>query len=228
MSADRPPSGPSDLGPARSRWNDRYRQRGAGPGAPPPALVRLYQHLAGTGDGGDHHGGGLAVELAGGDGSGVLWLAEHGCTPVLVEVSDVAIGLAEQEAPARGVNLFTVQRDLETETLGSVLERVADVVQNRVATVSCVHYLNRTLLASVAAGLPPGAAFMASIATVANQERHERPSARFLLDRGELVDLVMNGDKPDRAIPLTVIHSSEGWTAEGTHEAELVVMRQRT
>jgi len=49
--------------------------------------------------------------------------------------------------------------------------------------------------------------------TTTNLERHERPSSRFLLDPGELPDLV-----PD----LEVVEFTEAWRSNNAHEAWLV------
>ncbi|MEM9656041.1 MAG: class I SAM-dependent methyltransferase [Actinomycetota bacterium] len=173
----------------------------------------------------------MAIDLAGGDGAGALWLALLGFSPVLVEVSDVALLLAEQAANERGVDLVTSRVDLTDETIASVVHRIGGdpgteaVAAQPVALIGCFHYLNRRLLASVAAGLPAGAMFLASIATMTNLERNERPSARFLLQPGELRSLVVDGVESAPETGLDVIHDAEGWTPEGTHEATIIVSR---
>ena len=159
----------------------------------------------------------------------MLWLATQGLTPALIEVSDVALGLAKDRAAAAGLDLTTALINLEGLTVGSALDAVLAgwPDDEPVAVVSCFHYLNRALLSSVAAGLPPGSTFMASIATVANLERHSKPSARFLLEPGELKDLVIPMGHSDHPGQLALVHHFEGWNAEGTHEAEIIVRRPR-
>jgi hypothetical protein len=173
---------------------------------------------------------GMAVDLAGGDGGAALELAGRGNQAALVEVSDVAIERAEAAAgrrPGSAAGRFTgVNFDLADRTLGHALAAVAAAGAGpdskssaAVTVVTCFHYLNRTILRSVAADLPPGAVFAAAIATTTNLERHPRPSARFLLDPGELRELVIGRSD------LEVVHWAEGWVRTGHHEAELVVGR---
>lgn len=255
--------GPSD---ARSRWNERYRTRSEERDVvtPPSAASRLFRAVevpdraVGMPDRAvdmpdraigmpDRAVGmpdrGLAVDLAGGDGSTALWFAEQGFQPVLVEVSDVAINLATARATATGVDLLCLQQDLEQSTLASVLRDIeaqlhrdlnqmtsdnpGSIAGPEVGIVSCFHYLNRELLASVSAGLPPGAVLMASIATVRNLERHEKPSARFLLEPRELEDLILGGQDDPPVGTLSILHSFEGWNSAGNHEAEIIVRRSR-
>lgn len=155
----------------------------------------------------------------------------------------MAIGLATARAKAADVELLCLQHDLEQETLASVLGEIKKQLQQdlaapnlgrtsaakppAVALVTCFHYLNRSLLASVSAGLPSGATFMASIATVKNLERHKRPSTRFLLEPGELADLIVGGQVEAPVGELSIMHSFEGWNSAGNHEAEIIVRRSR-
>ena len=145
--------------------------------------------------------------------------------PVLIEISDVAIARASAAATRQGVNLFARQLDLSDHSMASALAKAEP--PEPVTLVCCFHYLNRSLLQTVASDLPPGAVFAASIATVGNLERHDRPSARFLLDPGELGDLVVGMGQEDHGSQLTVLHHWEGWNSAGFHEAEIVVRRSR-
>jgi tellurite methyltransferase len=52
--------------------------------------------------------------------------------------------------------------------------------------------------------------------TRTNLERHEKPSARFLLDEGELRDLL--GD-------LSLLEYEESWGKDGRHEARMLASR---
>ncbi len=219
-----------------TRWNARYRDlvSGAVSGTsavsgpmsaaelvlePPSALVRCARHLPEAG---------VAIDLAGGNGGGVLWLARRGLHPVLVEASDVAIDQALVAAAAKGLTIDALQCDLGAATLSPVIEAVSALPRTAaagpIAIVSCFHYLQRSLLASVADGLAPGAVFVAAIATTTNRERNDHPSPRFLLEPGELFELVVGS--ADAAGPLEVLHSHEGWNDGNHHEAELVVRRE--
>lgn len=203
-----------------SRWNARYRAQET-PASPdarvpspavPQALIRAAPYLPVDG---------TAIDLAGGNGGGALWMAERGLNAVLVEVSEVAIAQASALAASRSLALQATEMDLAGADLGSVLERVASTTDSfpPVTVISCFHYLERSLLASVNHGLPPGAVFTAAIATTTNLERNQRPSARFLLEPGELLNLVV-GDSS-----LEVLRHREGWNESGQHEAELTIKR---
>lgn len=205
--------GPEDDG-GRARWDDRYRAKtDAEAGVshrsipdPPPALIRLASLIPTSG---------RALDLAGGDGGGALFLGRRGLEPTVVDVSPVALDRAVSFAAAEDLPLATIQADLGRVPLTDLL----DVVGWPTPTViTCCNYLHRPLLASVAGGLPSGARFVVAIATSTNLERHARPSARFLLEPGELVSLVV-GQAPSR---LRILHRREGWSPEG-HRAELVV-----
>lgn len=220
----------------RERWNSRYRDQAArlaadgssggdekhdGRFAPPSALLRLATHLPLQG---------AAIDLAGGTGGAALHYATEGLQAVLIDVSDEALAQAADQAARAGLDLRTVRMDLEGRTLGDLLNEIAGQHPDLapVSVVSCFHYLQRTLLGSVLADLPSGAVFLAAIATRTNLERNDRPSARFLLEPGELERLVLAGESGDRTAvdgtrSLRIRHNSEGWNDGDHHEAELVV-----
>ena len=208
---------------AADRWNARYRDLAASEPdhgeagdhriGPPGALLRFEDLLPGAG---------VAVDLAGGPGGCALHLAARGLTAVVLDISDVALAIAERRAAAAGGPLVTIQADLEDHSLGSALAKVRGrLPEAEITLVSCFHYLNRRLLATVAKDLPPGAVFAASIATIANLQRNARPPRRFLLEPGELFRLVVGG----QAEGLEVLRSDEGWHDGHHHEADLVVRK---
>ena len=234
-----------------NRGGDREPEPDLLVAAEPPALVRLLAgaglHTAGPpgpgragpgrGPAGPDPGGNrwFAVDLAGGDGDGAVALARRGFATVLVDVSDVALEVAARRAEAAGVSIETVLLDLEDLTLGQVLDVIKRAVPDLTTPaeppagseprllITCTHYLNRPLLRSVPNQLPPGATFAAAIATERNLQRNRRPSARFLLDDGELVSLLAGSEAG-----YVVLHEREHWTSEGTNEAEVVVSRARS
>lgn len=197
----------------RARWNRRYwlkersepAKASTGPPDPPSALLRLASLLPTEG---------RAVDLAGGDGGGGLFLARRGLSTTVVDVSSVALARASVFAEADGAALEAVEVDLGGADLGAVLDAVAGPPP---AIITCFNYLDRAILSSVGAHLPTGARFMVAIATTTNLECNRRPPERFLLEPGELGSLV----GIDRS-SLQVLHRREGW-ADGRHLAELVV-----
>lgn len=180
----------------RAKWNRRYRDD-IGPHRAPSALAAAIDRLPRAG---------RALEVAGGSGGAALALARHGLEVTLVDVSDVAVGQALAAAEADGFSLTAMQRDLRNEALP---EGPWDVI-------CCFHYLDRELFPAMVAALAPGGWLVVAIATVTNLERHQRPPRRFLVERGELEQL---------ASPLTVVESTEEWTADGIHEARLVARK---
>ncbi len=198
----------------RRRWNDRYRARAAsdtGSGAERAGpLARLLSVLPTEG---------RAIDLAGGDGGVARFLAARGLSATVVDVSDVALERAAASATAADLDVTTHRLDLAGRSLGQVLGAVLGAVGPPAPTVvTCFNYLDRALLASVADGLPTGCRFLTAVATTTNLERNDRPGPRFLLDPGELVELVAGG--ADR---LRILHRREGW-ADGRHRSELAVV----
>ncbi len=132
---------------------------------------------------------------------------------ILVDISDVALARAEAAAAEASVELTTVQADLSNDPLPS----------GRFEVIVVVDYLDRDVWSALPALLAPGGLLLACQPTVRNLERHPAPSARFLLDEGEidvLAQVAVEAD-PD----LEVVEVTESWTAEGRHEAHLVLRR---
>ncbi len=180
----------------RTRWNERYATDRE-PRAPSRVLTALDAFIPRRG---------RAIDLAGGTGRHAIWLAERGLDVTLFDVSDVAIEIAAQHARARGVNLQCVRRDLEVDGIpGEPWDLVLSF-----------HYRERSLMPRFANVLAPGGRLIFVQPTRSNLARHAKPSARFLLDDGELPSLVTG---------LDVIRYDEGWLEEGRHEARIVAER---
>jgi tellurite methyltransferase len=75
------------------------------------------------------------------------------------------------------------------------------------------------LIEAIRESLAPQGLFVVVQPTMRNLERHERPSARYLLHEGELRQL---------ADGFTVLHYNEAWLADGRHDAVLVAQKVRT
>jgi tellurite methyltransferase len=180
----------------RQKWNQRYREP-AGRGEPSAFLQALAPRLPSQG---------RALDVAGGRGREALWLARRGLDVTLVDISEVALAQAEAAAREAGVGLQTQQVDLEAGALPPGPFEV----------VLCLSFLHRPLLAAVAGRLSPGGLFVFAQPTRSNLQRHPHPSARFLLEDGELPGLLQG---------LEAVSYTEGWTEGGTHEARLVAVR---
>ncbi|WP_233261968.1 class I SAM-dependent methyltransferase [Vitiosangium sp. GDMCC 1.1324] len=79
--------------------------------------------------------------------------------------------------------------------------------------VLCLNYLWLPLFVAIPQVLAPGGLFVFAQPTRSNLQRNPHPSARFLLEDGELPRLLHG---------LEILSLTEGWTDEGRHEARLV------
>ncbi len=186
--------------PDAARWNARYDASEPPRELSPPQVVST--HLADVG------GAGSALDVACGWGDSGLYLATLGASVTLADVSEVALAAARARAAILGVSVDTITTDLAAD----------DIPGGPWDVITCAHYLDRQLLPRLAQALSPNGRLVCAIATITNLERHERPSARFLLERDELATLVPT---------LDVIHHSEEWRDNGVHEAWLVARATR-
>jgi tellurite methyltransferase len=185
----------------RDRWNAIWRQR-AGEPAAPSAVLRDHEALL-------PHAG-AALDIAGGAGRHAVWLARRGLDVTLIDVSDAALDEAARRAADADVTLRLVRADLDA---GALPPGPFDLVL-------CIHFLDRSRRDAYADVLAPGGLLIVAQPTKINLERHARPSARFLVDPGEL-------DAWARALDLDVQVSREGWNADGRHEAAVIARRRR-
>jgi len=181
----------------REKWNARWRERSE-LAAPSPFLVSLDPILPRAG---------TALDVAGGGGRHALWLAKRGLSTTIVDVSDEAIALANRNANEQNVTLTALRRDLEREPFP---EGPWDVIVS-------FHYLRRELFPAFAKTLAPGGVLVFVQPTRTNLERHDKPSAGFLLEDGELKALARD---------LEIMSYAEGWLDEGRHEARLVARKR--
>jgi tellurite methyltransferase len=181
----------------RHKWNARYRERTARVSEASTLVTSLAEVLPWSG---------RALDVAGGAGRHAIWLARRGLDVTLVDVSEVALDLARASAKDAGVDIATSAVDLDADPLPGGPWQL----------ILCFHFLERRLFPRYAGLLAPGGLLVVIHPTVKNLERHKSPSARFLLDPGELRRLA--GD-------LVIDRYEEGWLAEGRHEALLVARR---
>jgi tellurite methyltransferase len=177
----------------RHRWNTRYREQ-TGASEPSRFLQSLAERLPKSG---------RALDVAGGRGHEALWLARRGLDVTLLDVSDVALERAAAAAREAGIVLRVQRIDLETEPLP----------RGPYDVVLCLNFLWRPLFTAFAQVLSPGGLLIFAQPTRSNLQRNPHPSARFLLEDGELPGLLQG---------LKIVSYTEGWTEEGRHEARLV------
>jgi hypothetical protein len=184
----------------RERWNAVWRER-AGEMTPPAAFLREHEALLPR--------AGRALDLAGGAGRHAVWLARRGLDVTMIDVSDVGLERAERHAGECGVKLRLLRVDLED----------GELPVGPFALILGFHYLDRARRDEWIDLLDrDGGLLVMAQPTRLNLERHLKPSARFLVEPGEL-------DAWARDHGLDLVVSREGWNSEGRHEAELIARR---
>jgi tellurite methyltransferase len=160
------------VGDVRGRWNRRYAQRGVHPFATAPATWLV-----------ENRGlllivpGRRALDLACGDGRNAGYLARLGFVVDALDISDVAIDALRAAVAERQVAVRALRVNLETDPLP---DEPYDVIVQ-------VNYLQRTLFATLAAGLAPGGLLLIETVTRAHVENlGNQFDPSFLLDPGEL------------------------------------------
>ena len=177
---------------SRLGWDARHRE--GSPGRVEPFLVANRDLLPGSG---------RAVDMAGGTGASVCWLAGLGLDVTVADWSEVALERAGGAARAAGVRLRTVRGDLEG---GPFPAGPWDLIV-------CLRFLHRPLFETFPAALAAGGVLVVVHPTASNLARHPRPGRRYLLEDGELPKLVGG---------LTILRSEEGWGEDGRHVARII------
>ena len=149
---------------------------------------------------------GRALDVAGGAGVDARWLARRGLRVTLVDIAEAALEQARAAAEAEGLAIETVAADLDVDPLPAGPYEV----------ITCFNFLDRRLFAQIPSRLSAGGVFVFSQPTRRNLERHAHPSARFLLEEGELPGLVAD---------LRIVSYAEG-VVRRSHEARLFAQRR--
>ena len=185
---------------SESRWDSRYREN---PVLKDPSsfLCEHYKHFP---------PGGTVVDVAGGNGQNAIWLANHGFSTTLLDVSSVALTQAQEHAKKKKVAIECQQHDLEKQSMPK--GRKWDGVFLQL-------FLDRALVRTIPESLNLGGVFLFAHPTQTNLEKHEHPSERFLLEDGEIHTLV------DQLQSMRIIHIDEAWRSSGRHEAWLIAQK---
>jgi len=185
---------------SESRWDSRYREN---PVLKDPSsfLCEHYKHFPPAG---------TVVDVAGGNGQNAIWLANHGFSTTLLDVSSVALTQAQEHAKKKKVAIECQQHDLEKQSMPK--GRKWDGVFLQL-------FLDRALVRTIPESLNLGGVFLFAHPTQTNLEKHEHPSERFLLKDGEIHTLV------DQLQSMRIIHIDEAWRSSGRHEAWLIAQK---
>ena len=185
---------------SESRWDSRYREN---PVLKDPSLFLCehYKHFPPAG---------TVVDVAGGNGQNAIWLANHGFSTTLLDVSSVALTQAQEHAKKKKVAIECQQHDLEKQSMPK--GRKWDGVFLQL-------FLDRALVRTIPESLNLGGVFLFAHPTQTNLEKHEHPSKRFLLEDGEIHTLV------DQLQSMRIIHIDEAWRSSGRHEAWLIAQK---
>ncbi len=190
---------------ARDHWNARYAER-PDMGAP-AAFVRDLAELLPP--------GATVADVAGGSGRHAIWLAAQGHRATVIDISSVGLAAAADAASQAGVDLETIERDLEAD--GMPPGRTWDLV--------LMHYYFDVAVVRLAwNAVTPGGLLALAQPTMTNLERHDRPSRRFLLELGQVEALA---DELATTAQLHVLTCSQGWRDNDRHEGRLVVRRSQ-
>lgn len=178
---------------------DRAVERVAVTIAPARWLVDHAHLLPATGD---------ALDVASGSGRHAFWLAARGLTTLAIDHSATAIADIRETAGRLQLPLRAEILDLETD------DATLPIAAYDVIVV--VHYLHRALFPALRAALKPGGILVYETFTRAQALRGKPTNPAFLLEPGELRDLVA---------PLDVLVEREG-EFEGKMLASVIAARR--
>jgi len=185
----------------KSLWNKKYSEGSHSSLEPDPLLVNAYAEFL------QDNEPGKALDLAGGAGRHALWLAKRGWQVKLVDVSEVGIELAQQNARQQNVTI-------ETEILD--LNYVPDLGREQYDLVVVFLYLKRELFPALIAALKPEGFLIYKTYSTEQRKFSGGPTHPLhLLEPNELLRAFSS---------LRVLHYHE--TVSGKGVAELVGQKQ--
>ena len=186
----------------KASWNKKYSEGSHSSLDPDPFLVSAFEEfLFGT-------SAGLALDVAGGVGRHSIWLAQRGWRVKLLDISEVGIQQAEENAKRTGTagSIFSEVADLNT---------MQDLGREQYDLVVVFFFLQRELFPVLAAALKPGGTLIYKTYTTEQQRCGGGPShPMFLLEPNELLHAFS---------AMRVLHYRETIQAKGI--AELVARK---
>jgi len=158
------------------KWDERWAEKEFSDGWQVDSWLERHSQLL---------SGGSALDLACGRGRNALYLAGRGYRVTAVDYSAVALAQLEQEAQRRGLQIATIQADLERQPV--LPQQQFDLV------VSC-YYLHRPLLARMKQLVKPGGTIILRTFSSAGDFEPCRLAPAMVLAAGELLGVFAGWD----------------------------------
>jgi 2-polyprenyl-3-methyl-5-hydroxy-6-metoxy-1,4-benzoquinol methylase len=186
----------------KTLWDKKYGELSHSSLEPDPFLISAYdEFLAGRPPG-------IALDVAGGIGRHAIWLAQRGWRVKLLDISEVGIQQAQENATRTGTSA-----SISTEICD--LNTMQDLGREQYDLIVVFFFLHRKLFPALAAAVKPSGLLIYKTYTIDQKLFEGGPShPMFLLEPNELL----------RAFPsLRVLHYRETIQEKGV--AELVVRK---
>lgn len=157
------------------RWNQKYAESPSSWLEADDFLISMYEEFLKDAQ------PGLALDVAGGAGRNAIWLAQRGWRVKLIDVSDVALGMAHEKfACSRG------KGHLETAIVD--LNSVYELGDAQFDLITVFYFLRRELFPAVVRALKPGGTLIYRTYTIDRMKVPGGPSdPRYLLQPNELL-----------------------------------------
>jgi len=166
----------------KGRWDARYTDRPEAWTQPDEFLVRAYDEFL------SNRTPGLALDLAGGAGRNSMFLLERGWRVDLVDISDVALGLAKEK-----FQLSSAPGMLNTEALD--LNVTGDFGRDKYDLIVVFYFLRRELFPALRAVLKSGGMLIYRTYTIDRMNVPGGPTdPAYLLQPDELREAFNNLD----------------------------------
>ena len=186
----------------KTRWDRKHSERSHSSFNPNPFLVSAYDEFV------SRRPPGVALDLAGGAGRHTIWLAERGWYVTLVDISEVGLRQAEENARQRTItgSIITKMQDVNTEQ---------DLGREQYDLVVVFSFLQRELFPALLTSLKPGGHLIYKTYTMDQLNFDGGPhNPVFLLRPNELLHAFSS---------MRVLHYHETFLGEGV--AELVARK---
>ena len=157
----------------RASWDEKHREQQ--PGEPEPFLVEMIPRIP---------RGGIALDVAAGRGRNALAMARAGIRVVAVDFSEPAMHALAFAARAEHLVVWPVVANLDSFHLK---HESLDAIVN-------INFLDRELFPEFSRALRPGGVLIAETFTNVQASLGHPKNPRFLLDHGELKELVAGLD----------------------------------